>query len=87
MGVFNAGLHGCWMLITAWVWALGTIYLARFLAGNWRSMRVIDMEPAALLQLWPAKAVNRKPQSRAEELHQRSPLASGTGLTRSPNCT
>lgn len=48
MGVFNAGLHGCWILITAWVWALGTIYLARFLGGNWRAMRVIDMEGAAV---------------------------------------
>lgn len=46
MGMFGAGLHICWCLITVWVWALGTIYLVRFLAGKWRSMRVIEMEPA-----------------------------------------
>jgi MATE family multidrug resistance protein len=44
--VFNAGLHGCWCLITAWVWGLGMIYLGRFQVGKWRSMRVIELEPA-----------------------------------------
>lgn len=42
--VFGAGLHGCWLLITAWIWLLGTIYLARFLQGRWRLMRVIEPE-------------------------------------------
>jgi MATE family multidrug resistance protein len=46
MSYFDAGLHTCWGLITAWVWALGLIYLVRFLAGRWRSMRVIEMEVA-----------------------------------------
>ena len=43
MGYFGAGLHGCWTLITLWVCSLGVIYLARFLAGKWRAMRVIPM--------------------------------------------
>lgn len=40
--LLGAGLHASWMLITVWVWALGGIYLARFLRGAWRTMRVIE---------------------------------------------
>ena len=29
----EAGLHGCWGLVTAWIWILGMVYLARFLRG------------------------------------------------------
>jgi len=39
---FDAGLHGCWTLVTVWIWALGSVYCLRFLQGKWRSMRVID---------------------------------------------
>ncbi len=46
--LFDAGLHVCWQLVTGWVWALGAIYLARFLRGPWRSLRVIEMEPASV---------------------------------------
>ncbi len=48
LGFFHAGLHVCWGLITAWIWGLGAIYLARFLGGRWQSMRVIetDLVPA-----------------------------------------
>ncbi|MHB8971901.1 MAG: MATE family efflux transporter [Pirellulaceae bacterium] len=44
MEYFRAGLHGCWGLVTAWVWILGIVYLLRFLRGPWRSMRVIEAE-------------------------------------------
>ena len=44
--VFDAGLHGCWSLVTAWISLLGLIYLARFLHGRWRGMRVIETEAA-----------------------------------------
>lgn len=40
--VLNFGIHGCWMLITGWVWVLGLTFLCRFLQGKWRSMRVIE---------------------------------------------
>ena len=40
--VFNLGLYACWALITAWVCSLGLIYLARFIQGKWRKMRVIE---------------------------------------------
>ena len=36
------GLLWCWIVITVWVCALGLIYLARFLQGRWRQMRVIE---------------------------------------------
>lgn len=40
------GLLWCWVVLTAWVCSLGLIYLARFLQGRWRQMRVIEPEPA-----------------------------------------
>jgi MATE family multidrug resistance protein len=40
---FHLGLHGCWLLVTGWVWALGTIFFLRFVQGKWRQMRVIKM--------------------------------------------
>ncbi|MBN2477417.1 MAG: MATE family efflux transporter [Pirellulales bacterium] len=38
------GLIWCWLVITAWICALGVIYLVRFLQGRWRQMRVIEPE-------------------------------------------
>ncbi len=43
--VFGAGLHGCWVLVTAWIWVLGMVYLSRFLQGSWRAMRVLESFP------------------------------------------
>ncbi len=40
------GLLWCWTLITLWVCSAGLIYLARFLQGKWRTMRVIEPEVA-----------------------------------------
>jgi MATE family multidrug resistance protein len=40
------GLLWCWVVLTAWVCSLGLIYLARFLQGRWRQMRVIEPELA-----------------------------------------
>ncbi|TWT85219.1 Multidrug resistance protein NorM [Posidoniimonas polymericola] len=42
------GIYGCWVLITAWIWILGVIFLMRFLGGKWRSMRVIEKAPPDL---------------------------------------
>jgi len=44
---FGWGLLWCWVVVTAWLCTLGLIYLARFLQGRWRKMRVIE---AALLR-------------------------------------
>lgn len=37
-------LWGWWWVITGWVFALGIVYLFRFLQGKWKSMRVIEQE-------------------------------------------
>jgi MATE family multidrug resistance protein len=41
---WHQGLLWCWTLITFWVLSAGFIYLARFLQGKWRTMRVIEPE-------------------------------------------
>lgn len=38
------GLVRCWVVLTAWIVALGVIYTCRFLQGRWRTMRVIEHE-------------------------------------------
>jgi len=40
----DGGLIWCWTVATLWVSSLGLIYGARFLAGRWRTMRVIEPE-------------------------------------------
>jgi MATE family multidrug resistance protein len=35
---------GWWCVLTGWIFALGTIYLSRFMQGRWKSMRVIEPE-------------------------------------------
>jgi multidrug resistance protein, MATE family len=42
MRYFGWQLLACWTLITVWICAMGLIYLARFLQGRWRGMRVIE---------------------------------------------
>lgn len=39
---WQQGLTWCWAMVTLWILLLGGIYLARFLQGKWRSMRVIE---------------------------------------------
>ena len=40
----NLGLIYCWGLLTTWIFLLGVVYMARFLQGRWRTMRVIEPE-------------------------------------------
>ena len=42
--LFHFGLLWCWVVITLWVCSSGMIYLARFLHGRWRHIRVIEPE-------------------------------------------
>ncbi len=44
--VWELGIHGCWVIVTAWVWGLGLIFLLRFRQGQWRTMRVIVIKGA-----------------------------------------
>lgn len=37
-------LWGWWWVITGWLFTLGMTYLARFIQGKWRTMRVIEPE-------------------------------------------
>jgi len=37
-------LWGWWWILTAWVLALGVVYMLRFIGGKWKSMRVIEPE-------------------------------------------
>jgi hypothetical protein len=37
-------LIGWWWVLTVWIFALGISYLARFLQGRWKTMRVIEPE-------------------------------------------
>jgi len=39
---FGGGLIWCWIVITLWIVAAALIYMARFLQGRWRTMRVIE---------------------------------------------
>ncbi len=41
--VLGGKVFTCWILITGWVWLLGTIFLLRFIQGRWKSMRVIEL--------------------------------------------
>ncbi len=43
---FDGGLYWWWSVMTAWLFALAAIYLARFLHGGWRTMRVIEKQYA-----------------------------------------
>jgi MATE family multidrug resistance protein len=40
--VWDWGLFASWAFVTAWIWVVGVVYLARFLQGRWRHMRVIE---------------------------------------------
>ncbi len=40
--VLKLSIYGCWTVATAWVFAMGVIFLLRFLGGKWRTMRVIE---------------------------------------------
>jgi MATE family multidrug resistance protein len=46
--VFGAGIYAAWGIISAYVILLGASFLARFLTGRWKSMRVIE-KPAHVI--------------------------------------
>jgi len=42
----RTALYGAWAALTAYVCALAILFFLRFLAGKWKSMRVIEKAPA-----------------------------------------
>lgn len=48
MFVFRLGLFSGWTVLTVYVMMLGLIFMARFLGGKWKQMRVIDESPVPL---------------------------------------
>jgi MATE family multidrug resistance protein len=46
----GGGLYWWWLVVTGWIMVLGVVYLARFLQGKWRSMRVIETDPTEIEQ-------------------------------------
>lgn len=55
--VWQAGIVGCWLLITLWCWVAAVTYLLRFLQGKWRRMRVIESTLTDRHETLPAPAV------------------------------
>jgi MATE family multidrug resistance protein len=49
LAVFGYGLYVAWGIVTVYVITLGFCFLARFLTGKWKSMRVIEESAAAPL--------------------------------------
>lgn len=47
LGLLGGGLYGCWWIATIYVIVIGLGFLARFQAGQWRSMRVIEPDVIA----------------------------------------
>jgi multidrug resistance protein, MATE family len=47
--VLGLNIYGCWVIISAWITLMGVIFMARFLGGQWRRMRVIEPVPPDLL--------------------------------------
>jgi multidrug resistance protein, MATE family len=68
--LFGWGLLWCWAVLMAWICTLGLIYMARFLQGRWRHMRVIEPEVFAdenPLSVEPAMMVHWGPATVVEE--------------------
>jgi MATE family multidrug resistance protein len=42
---FGGGLHACWWFCTIYIIVLGIGFFARFQAGHWKKMRVIEVTP------------------------------------------
>jgi MATE family multidrug resistance protein len=41
---YGLGVYGWWYVMTGWICAMALVYLARFIQGGWRTMRVIEPE-------------------------------------------
>lgn len=48
LNLLGCGIYTAWVIVTVYVVVLGASFLWRFLAGAWRSMRVIEGHPPSL---------------------------------------
>jgi len=76
---FGLGLTWCWIIITAWVCALGVIYLGRFLQGSWRDMQVIERD--LVVDLLPPPALPELASHLQPDRQVRQPLADAAQAT------
>jgi len=51
--IFKADIYVAWAIISGYIILLGGIFLARFLSGKWKSMRVIERAPHELPPTYP----------------------------------
>ena len=51
--VFDLGIYAAWSAATGYVIVLGTVFMVRFLGGKWKSMRVIEEPPVAVVARMP----------------------------------
>jgi MATE family multidrug resistance protein len=52
--LLRANIYVGWVIVTAYIILLGFAFLARFLRGKWRSMRVIEQPPHPVPPAVPA---------------------------------
>jgi len=44
--VWRLSVYGCWVLVVFWCLIAALTYVLRFWQGKWRTMRVIEVQPA-----------------------------------------
>ncbi len=52
--IFKAGIYVARAIVSGYIILLGATFLARFLTGKWKSMRVIEKTPHEVPPTYPA---------------------------------
>lgn len=52
--VFGANIYGAWLVVSIYISLLGFSFLARFLSGKWKSMKVIESVDVSVSVSYPA---------------------------------
>jgi MATE family multidrug resistance protein len=50
LSIFKLGLYTAWTIITIYIALMGFIFMARFLGGKWKTMRVIDADAQSIIK-------------------------------------
>lgn len=59
--VFHAGIRWMWFFLSLYISLMGVVFLARFLKGKWKTMRVIERVPESL-DMYLTHIPNPKPE-------------------------